>query len=202
MTETTNPLAGLSDGQLTDEQLMSRVAARDPDAFALLYDRHAAIILGIVVKIVNDRAVGEEVLQETYWRLWSQANTYDAAKGPLRAWLYSIARRQALDVLRRQGVRPPPARDETEARRFDLTPAPDDSVPEAAERAMDAAQVRRALGELSAEQQRVLELAYFGGLTRQEIARTMGTPLGTVHTRARLGLQNLRARLGAPSDES
>ena len=201
MTETNRPLTGQSDSQLTDEQLMSRVAARDPDAFARLYDRHAAVILGVVVKIVGDRAVGEEVLQETYWRLWSQAGSYDAGKGPLRAWLYSIARRQALDVLRRQSVRPQPARDETEARRFDLTPAPDDSVPEAAERAIDVAQMRRALGELSPEQQRVLELAYFGGLTRQEIARATNTPLGTVHTRARLGLQNLRARLGASNDE-
>lgn len=201
MTETKSPPTDLTAGHLSDEQLMSHVVARDPDAFELLYDRHAAVILGVVVRIVGDRAVGEEVLQETYWRLWNQADTYDAAKGPLRPWLYSIARRLALDVLRRQSVRPQAARDESEARRFDLTPAPDDSVPEAAERAIDVARMRQALGDLSAEQQRVLELAYFGGLTRQEIARTTNTPLGTVHTRARLGLQNLRARLGAPSDE-
>ena len=196
MTEDTGPLMGLS-----DEQLMSRVAARDSAAFGLLYDRHAAIILGLVVKIVGDRAIGEEVLQETYWRLWTQAGTFDAAKGPLRAWLYSIARRQALDVLRRQSVRPQPARDETEARRFELAPSAGESVPEAAERAIDAGQLRQALGQLAAEQKRVLELAYFGGLTRQEIARVTGAPLGTVHTRARLGLQALRARLGAPRDE-
>ncbi len=196
MTEDTGPLTGLS-----DEQLMSRVAARDSAAFALLYDRHAPIILGLVVKIVGDRAVGEEVLQETYWRLWTQAGAFDAAKGPLRAWLYSIARRQALDVLRRQSVRPQPARDETEARRFEQAPAAGESVPEAAERAIDAGQLRQALGQLAAEQKRVLELAYFGGLTRQEIARVTGAPLGTVHTRARLGLQALRAKLGTPRDE-
>lgn len=196
MTETTSPLAGLS-----DEQLMSRVITRDSAAFELLYDRHAAVVLGVVVKIVGDRAVGEEIVQETYWRLWTQAGMFDAAKGPLRAWLFSIARRQALDTLRRQNVRPQAARDEGEARRFDVAPSPEESVPEAAERAMTAEHLRQALGQLSAEQQRVLELAYYGGLTRQEIARMTGTPLGTVHTRARLGLQNLRARLGAAGEE-
>jgi RNA polymerase sigma-70 factor (ECF subfamily) len=187
--------------ELSDEQLMARVAARDSAAFGLLYDRHAAVVLGVVVKIVGDRAVGEEVLQESYWRLWTQAATFDPAKGPLRAWLFSIARRQALDVLRRQSVRPAAARDETEARRLELAVAPDDDVPGAAEQAIAAAQLRGALSELSAEQQRVLELAYFGGLTRQEIARVTETPLGTVHTRARLGLQALRAKLGASGNE-
>jgi RNA polymerase sigma-70 factor (ECF subfamily) len=187
--------------ELSDEQLMARVAARDSVAFGLLYDRHAAVVLGIAVKIVSDRAVGEEVLQETYWRVWTQAATFDPAKGPLRAWLFSIARRQALDVLRRQSVRPAAARDESEARRLELAVAPDDDVPGAAEQAIAAAQLRGALSELSAEQQRVLELAYFSGLTRQEIARVTGTPLGTVHTRARLGLQALRAKLGASGNE-
>ncbi len=185
----------------SDEQLMARVAARDSAAFELLYDRHAAVVLGIAVKIVADRAVGEEVLQETYWRLWTQAASFDAAKGPLRAWLYSIARRQALDVLRRQSVRPAAARDDSEARRLETAPAPDEDVPAAAEQAIAAAQLRGALDQLSAEQKRVLELAYFGGLTRQEIAQVTGTPLGTVHTRARLGLQALRTRLGAPGKE-
>ncbi len=179
---------------------MSRVAARDASAFELLYERHAPVVLGIAVKIVQDQAVGEEVLQETYWRVWTQAATFDAAKGPLRAWLYSIARRQALDVLRRQSVRPQAARDDAEARQFELTPAVD-NVPEAAEQAIAGAQLRRALGRLSPEQQRVLDLAYYAGLTRQEIAQATGTPLGTVHTRARLGLLNLRAILAEGRDD-
>ena len=187
--------------ELSDEQLMARVAARDSAAFELLYDRHSAVVLGIAVKIVGDRAVGEEVLQETYWRMWTQAATFDPAKGPLRAWLFSIARRQALDVLRRQSVRPAAARDDSEARRLETAPATDEDVPVAAEQAIAAEQLRGALDQLSAEQKRVLELAYFGGLTRQEIARVAGTPLGTVHTRARLGLLALRAKLGAPGNE-
>jgi RNA polymerase sigma-70 factor (ECF subfamily) len=187
--------------ELSDEQLMARVAARDTAAFELLYERHAAVALGLIVRIVQDRAVGEEIVQETFWRLWSQAESYDAAKGPLRPWLFSIARRQALDALRRQNVRPQAARDESEARRLEQAPAPEEDVSSVAAQAIAADQVRQALLALSPEQQRVLELAYFGGLTRQEIARVTGAPLGTVHTRARLGLLALRARLGAVGDE-
>ena len=73
--------------ELTDEAVMARVVARDTAAFELLYDRHAAVVLGIVVKIVGDRTVAEELLQETYWRMWTQAGTFDPQKGPLRAWL-------------------------------------------------------------------------------------------------------------------
>lgn len=184
----------------SDEELMARVTARDPDAFERLYDRYAPITLGIIVRIVQDRAEGEEVLQESFWRVWNQAATFDPAKGAFRAWLFSIARRQALDLLRRRNVRPQAARDENEERRFELTAAPD-NVGETAELAIAAEQMRGALGRLSNEQLQVLELAYFKGLTRQEIARTTGLPLGTVHTRARLGLQNLRSLMGAVDDE-
>lgn len=181
---------------LSDEELMARVTARDPAAFEYLYDRYAPITLGIIVRIVQDRAEGEEVLQESFWRVWNQAGTFDPEKGPFRAWLFSIARRQALDLLRRRSVRPQAARDEMEERRFEQAPAPDAAVSEVAEQAIAAQQVRGALAHLSSEQYQVLELAYFRGLTRQEIAQTTGLPLGTVHTRARLGLLKLRSLLG------
>lgn len=181
--------------EASDEELMLRVTSRDSAAFDLIYDRYAPIVLGIVVRIVQDQAEGEEILQEAFWRVWKQADTFDPAKGPLRAWLFSIARRLALDLLRRRSVRPQAARDEAEARVFERTPTPEPSVPEAAEQAIAAEQLHGALGRLSGEQFQVLEMAYFKGLTRQEIAQTTGLPLGTVHTRARLGLQNLRSFL-------
>lgn len=180
----------------SDEELMARVTARDTAAFEYLYDRYAPVTLGIIVRIVQDRAEGEEVLQESFWRVWNQAATFDPEKGPFRAWLFSIARRQALDLLRRRNVRPQAARDEAEERRFEQTPSLDPAVPDAAEQAIAAQEVRGALASLSNEQLQVLELAYFRGLTRQEIAQTTGLPLGTVHTRARLGLQRLRSILG------
>ncbi len=174
---------------------MSLITRRDTAAFEHLYDRYAPVILGTVIKIVQNRAEGEEILQEAFWRVWNQADTFDAEKGAFRSWVFSIARRLALDLLRRRNVRPQAARNESEERRFDQEAAPDTSVPEAAEQAIAAAQLRSALQHLSDEQYQVLELAYFKGLTRQEIAQTTGLPLGTVHTRARLGLQNLRTIL-------
>lgn len=174
---------------------MARVTARDSAAFEHLYDRYSPVVLGVIVRIVQDRAEGEEILQESFWRVWTQAATFDAGKGPFRAWLFSIARRQALDLLRRRSVRPQAARDESEERRFEQAAAPGESVPEAVEQAITADQLRGALGRLSNEQYQVLELSYFKGLTRQEIAQSTGLPLGTVHTRARLGLQNLRTIL-------
>lgn len=184
----------------SDEQLMARVTARDADAFEHLYDRYAPVTLGIIVRIVQDKTEGEEVLQESFWRVWNQAETFDPAKGPFRAWLFSIARRQALDLLRRRNVRPQAARDENEERQFEQAAAPD-NVGEAAEQAIATEQMRGAMTHLPQEQLQVLELAYFGGLTRQEIARTTGLPLGTVHTRARLGLQHLRSLLGAGKND-
>lgn len=174
---------------------MARVTARDSEALERLYDRYAPVVLGIVTKIVQDRAEGEEILQEAFWRVWTQAATFDTAKGPFRAWLFSIARRLALDVLRRRNVRPQAARDESEERRLEQAASPDAGIPETVEQAIAAQELRGAMRRLSGEQYQVLELAYFKGLTRQEIARTTGLPLGTVHTRARLGLQNLRSIL-------
>lgn len=185
---------------MSDEELMARVTARDSAAFEHLYDRHAPAVLGIVARIVGDRAEAEEILQETFWRVWNQAATFDVEKGQFRAWLFSIARRQALDLLRRRNVRPQAARDENEERQFEQAAAPD-NVGEAAEQAIATEQMRGAMTHLPQEQLQVLELAYFGGLTRQEIARTTGLPLGTVHTRARLGLQHLRSLLGAGKND-
>jgi RNA polymerase sigma-70 factor (ECF subfamily) len=185
---------------VSDEELMARVTERDSVAFERLYDRFAPVVLGLIVRIVQDRAEGEEVLQETFWRVWNQAATFDPDKGLFRGWLFSIARRQALDLLRRRSIRPEAARDQAEERRFELAAAPGVDVSEAAESAIDAERLRGALARLSDEQYQVLELAYYRGMTRQEIARATGLPLGTVHTRARLGLLNLRSALGRKGD--
>jgi len=179
----------------SDEELMARVTARDSEALERLYDRYSAVVLGIVTRIVQDRAEGEEILQETFWRVWTQAATFDVARGPFKAWVFSIARRQALDLLRRRNVRPQPARDESEERRFEQAASPEPAIAETVEQAIAGQELRGAMDRLSGEQYQVLDLAYFKGLTRQEIARVTGLPLGTVHSRARLGLQNLRSIL-------
>jgi RNA polymerase sigma-70 factor (ECF subfamily) len=180
----------------SDEALMARVTDGDPAAFEALYDRYAAAVLGTLVKMLHDRPLAEEVLQETFWRVWGKAETFAAERGVFRAWLYSIARRLAIDAVRRQKVRPQPVRDGQEEQKLAMRPSMGPAVDEAAWASIESQRIRAALKRLSPEQFRVLELAYFEGLTRQEIAQLTGEPLGTIHTRARLGLQKLRNILG------
>jgi len=187
---------------LSDEQLMNQVANGDSVALEALYDRHAPRVLGVVMRILPDRPVAEEVLQETFWRIWDKADAYHVDRGTFTSWLFSIARRQAIDVTRRQKVRPQAARDEREATQMQLRPDPDGHVDEAAWLAIQRQQVKSALTVLSPEQYEVIALAYYQGLTRQEIAESTGSPLGTVHTRARLGLQKLRTVLEAQGVEA
>lgn len=180
---------------ISDEVLMSRVTDGDSHALEALYDRYAPIVLGVLTKILHERGAAEEALQETFWRVWTKAESFDEARGAFRPWLFSVARRLAIDDLRRQKIRPQAASDEGEVYQFELTPDPEPRVEDIAGQAVEWERVSRAMDVLPAEQRQVLEMAYFEGLTRQEIADRTGQPLGTVHTRARLGLQRLRDAL-------
>lgn len=186
----------------SDEQLMSRVAEGDNSALEALYDRYASMVLGVVMRILPDRPVAEEVLQETFWRIWDKADTFQAKRGSFTSWMFSIARRLAIDVTRRQKVRPQAARNETEEDEMQRQPDPENQVDEVAWLAIQQQQIKKAMAALSPEQYEVIALAYFQGLTRKEIAESTGNPLGTIHTRARLGLQKLRTVLEAQGVEA
>lgn len=186
---------------LADEALMAQVAAGDSQALEKLYDRYAPVLLGVVLRIVQQRTVAEEIVQETFWRVWDKADTFDSAQGKFSTWMYSIGRRLAIDTTRRQKVRPEAAGSEAEEERMLRQPDNAD-VAETADLRIQQARVRSALAELTPDQYQVIELAYFKGLTRQEIAQLIDKPLGTVHTRARLGLQRLRSALAAVGMES
>lgn len=177
-----------------DEQLMANVVAGDSTALERLYDRYAATLLGVVLRIVRDRSIAEEIVQETFWRVWDKADSFDATQGKFSTWMFSIGRRLAIDSTRRQKVRPQAAQNEADADRM-LREPDDASVAESAVLHIEQEQIRSALTVLSPEQYEVIELAYFKGLTRQEIAQAIDKPLGTIHTRARLGLQKLRSAL-------
>jgi RNA polymerase sigma-70 factor (ECF subfamily) len=187
---------------LSDEQLMARVAQEDSTALELLYHRYAPMVMGVVIKILQDRAAAEEVVQETFWRVWDKADTFQAQRGSFTSWMFSIARRLAIDVLRRRKARPQLADNETqvETQAANTDPGPD--VADQAWLGIQRQQVQAAMAQLSPEQYEVIEMAYFGGLTRQEIAAATGNPLGTIHTRARLGLMKLRTVLQAEGMEA
>jgi RNA polymerase sigma-70 factor (ECF subfamily) len=179
-----------------DAQLMIQVVAGDSAALEKLYDQYAPTVLGVVLRIVADRAVAEEIVQETFWRVWDKASNFDARRGKFSTWMFSIARRLAIDTTRRQKIRPQAARSEAEEERM-LRQPDDASVAETAVLHIEQERVRSAMTALSPAQFEVIELAYFKGLTRQEIAKVIDKPLGTIHTRARLGLNKLRTALEA-----
>lgn len=181
---------------MTDEELMRHVALGDEAAYAELYDRHAPVVLGVLYKMVGQRQEAEELLQEAYWRVWDKAETFDPSRASFRTWLFSIARRIGIDWLRRRSARPKSALGDSEAQEQRLAALPSDaSVPGDVQLMERHEAVRDAVAQLSAEQRQVIELAYFGGKTRREIAAETNIPLGTVHTRVRLGLKHMQREL-------
>jgi len=186
---------------VTDEQLLAQAASGEALALEVLYDRYAPAVMGLALKMLADRAAAEDVVQETFWRVWRSAGSFRSQRGTAAAWLFGIARNFIIDVCRRRRVRPQPVLDDEAAQRIEGAPDPDADVAESARLAIRHAQVRAALSALPAAQRRVIELAYFGGMTRQEIAAATGEPLGTIHTRARLALQKLREALQAQGFE-
>ena len=182
--------------QPSDEFLAVQVARGSTTAFETLYDRHAPSVLAIALKVIGERAAAEDILQETFWRMWKSADTFQSQRGNFTGWLFRIARNLAIDEYRRRGARPKVAdavdKDENP---LDHVVDLDEDVVEQAQTNFKNKQIRDALKSLPGEQMQVLVLAYFYGLTRQEIADKTGEALGTIHTRARLGLQKLRVEL-------
>jgi RNA polymerase sigma-70 factor (ECF subfamily) len=182
--------------RLSNEILATQVARGSSAALEVLYDRYASMILGVSLKVIGDRAAAEDVLQETFWRVWQSADTYQSQRGSFTGWLFRIARNLAIDAYRRRNVRPQTIIDTNNANPIlEQTPDPDTDVAEQAQSVLKNRQVQSALGSLPRLQRQVLEMAYFYGMTRQEIAEATGEALGTIHTRARLGLQKLREEL-------
>jgi RNA polymerase sigma-70 factor, ECF subfamily len=176
-----------------DETLVTHVARGNSAALEVLYDRYAPTVLGISLKVIGDQALAEDVLQETFWRVWQSAGTYQSQRGPFTGWLFRIARNLSIDAYRRRNVRPQTISGvEGSDLILEETPDPDTNVAEQAQSIMKNRQIRKALAALPLVQRQVIEMAYFYGMTRQEIAEATGEALGTIHTRARLALQKLR----------
>jgi RNA polymerase sigma-70 factor (ECF subfamily) len=182
--------------QVTDEVLASQVARGDSAALETLYDRHASTVLAVSLKVIDDKATAEDILQETFWRVWRSASTYQPQRGSFTGWLFRIARNLAIDAYRRRNVRPSQIAVMEDADSIlDRVADPDMDVAEQAQAILKNRQVRNALASLPRVQRQVIEMAFFYGMTRQEIAEATGEALGTIHTRARLGLQKLREEL-------
>jgi RNA polymerase sigma-70 factor, ECF subfamily len=177
----------------SDEVLVRRVAIDgDQDALSLLFDRYQAQMYGLAMRITNDAPTAQDAVQEAFVGVWRNASKYLESRASVRTWMLSITHHRSIDLVRRRRSNVPlPEGDVTDA----SLRAPD-VWPEVA-RAADARAVRAAIGGLSNEQRQAIELAYFEGLTQIEIATRVGAPLGTIKSRVRLGLMQLRRTLEA-----
>lgn len=172
---------------------MRRIADRDGGAFASLFERHAPVTLGLLQRILGGRGEAEEVLQEVFLQIWMQADRYDGARSTPRGWILMLARSRALDRLRRR---------ESARRREEIVgEETGETVSPLGTERLESLEVKRqvssALGSLSPDQRRCIELAFFEGLTHTQIAERLEAPLGTVKSRILLGMNKLRQALGA-----
>jgi RNA polymerase sigma-70 factor (ECF subfamily) len=179
--------------RLADEDLMPLVERKEAAAFELVYDRHGGAAYSLAYRIVGDRGTAEDVTQEAFLSVWRSGARYDRTRGSVRTWLLGVVRNRAIDALRRQATRAPTVELELD-RLPDQGPYTELTDTEAL-RQEAAREVRGALRMLPADQLKVIELAYFGGLSHSEIADALGMPLGTVKGRMRLAMEKIRATL-------
>lgn len=170
---------------------MTQVAMGDSAALGTMYDRYGASVYSLALRMLQDRLLAEELVQETFVRVWRQSPSFDGARGAVATWIMGIARNLAIDELRRRGARPTMAGGNAAAQ-LELVESGDDDPSEQAYASIRHEVVTGALAQLPEAQRTVVELAYFGGLSQSEIAARLGDPLGTVKTRMRLGLEKLK----------
>ena len=177
---------------LADEELISLVQeARDPEAFATLYDRHSRAAYSLAYRMMGERHAAEDVVQDSFLKVWRAATSYRAARASVRTWLLAIVHNRGIDQLRSTASR---RRMQEKVEASAPTSQPSEAFSESW-RNTQREQVREALKSLPEEQLKVVELAYFSGYTHLEIAELLSLPLGTVKGRMRLGLKKIRGLL-------
>ncbi len=169
-------------------------AARDPRAIEALYDQYGGVAFAFAYRLLGERGIAEDVVQEAFLNIWRQGVAYDAARGSARTWVLTIVHHRAIDQIRSMRTR---NRADTEIKDAVPLASPEDTWATVA-RMLEAEWVRQAMARLPPEQRQVVDLAYYGGMTHQEIADHVGVPLGTVKGRLRLALEKLRDSLRPP----
>jgi RNA polymerase sigma-70 factor, ECF subfamily len=176
-----------------DNELVTKVTKGDERAFLALYDRHASHVYALALRILHEPMLAEEVTQDTFLKLWSRARLYLAGRGTLLVWLLTITRHTAFDRLRLESRRPTLSDGHDPEDLWQTIPDHETSSDESRWRSLYFA-----VRALSLEHRQVLELAYFQGMSQSEIAETLGWPLGTVKTRLRAAMEQLRREWGKP----
>jgi RNA polymerase sigma factor (sigma-70 family) len=179
----------ISQATYSEAQLVASLKDKDERAFSYLYDNYSGALYSVILQIVPDRDMASDVLQEVFLNIWRRIEQYDATKGRLFTWMMNVARNAAIDMVRSKGYQKNQQTRE---------------LPETAETGVFGGQtnvnvdnigLRKMLMNLKEEQRVLLDMAYFGGYTQDEIAKELSIPLGTVKTRMRTGLIQLKAYL-------
>ncbi|MEY2487710.1 MAG: polymerase sigma-70 factor, subfamily [Verrucomicrobiota bacterium] len=181
----------LTPGELSDLELMQAIQREDSEALALLYDRYNGILKALILRVIHNESEADDLLQEIFMEIWNQAKNFSAQKGKPLGWMVTLARRRAIDGLRKKQAY---ARAE-ERLQSETEQQPDAWVHNTTEQEITFGDtrvlVRKVINSLPPPQQQAIELAFFRGMSQREIAANTNTPLGTVKTRLELGLKKI-----------
>ena len=175
-----------------DRQLVRRIEGGDEEAFRSLFASYAPFAMALAVRVVRQTQLAEEIVQEAFLTLWRNPGVFDERRGSVKAWLMTMVHHRAVDVVRREASLRRRS-DEMVVRIREETEDPTEAVVEAVAAPGERDAVRNALRSLPDDQREVLELMYFGGLSQSQVAEKTGAPLGTVKSRALLGMRRMRS---------
>ncbi|MBM4413863.1 MAG: sigma-70 family RNA polymerase sigma factor [Chloroflexi bacterium] len=174
-----------------DQLLIAAVARGESHALEVLYDRYSGVVYRLAFRMLKHREQSEEIVQEVFWRVWRRSGSFERERGRVAQWIFGIAHNLCIDEMRRMRARPNPVYDDEDHPVIQQLIDDQVDVPAAAWASEQRRVIVSALASLPSAQREAIELAYFGGLSHQEIADQLDRPLGTIKTRVRLGLQKL-----------
>lgn len=173
----------------TEEELVTLLRRQDKPAFTYLYNNYAAALNGIIYRMVDDTALAEDILQEAFVKIWNNFDQYDQSKGRLFTWMLNLTRNLTIDTLRSKGYK---KQTKISGDEYSV-----DNIPDTSSTLLkfDSLGIRKQLANLKPEQRVIIDMAYFSGFTQEEIAKDLRIPLGTVKTRMRTAILELRKML-------
>ncbi|HEU5103819.1 MAG TPA: sigma-70 family RNA polymerase sigma factor [Roseiflexaceae bacterium] len=193
----THAIKGLRMHEVDDQTLIAAIAGGDSSALEQLYDRYGAVVYRIALRMLKNRELAEDIVQEAFWRVWRRSASFAQDRGRVTQWLFGIVHNLCIDEMRRVRARPNQIYEDVEHPLIQQLIDEQTDVPAAAWKTERRQVITESLRQLPAAQREAIELAYFGGMSHQEIANTLNRPLGTIKTRVRLGLHKLGGLLAA-----
>jgi RNA polymerase sigma-70 factor, ECF subfamily len=183
--------------ELDDQMLISAIAAGDSNALEQLYDRYASVVYRVALRMLKNRELAEDIVQEVFWRVWRRSASFAHDRGRVTQWLFGIVHNLCIDEMRRMRARPTSVYGDVEHPQIQQLLDEQTDVPALAWTTEQRRQITDAMRELPEAQRQAIALAYFGGMSHQQIATKLNRPLGTIKTRVRLGLHKLGCLLVA-----